>query len=637
MSSSNYLTVPGPSAPQPKFNPETNHLSIRSLSELYLSPNQRGLFTSNPILSSVLLNNLRNRLKEYEENQFNSAENEFSSPNFVNDEGSDSKSIGSSNTSAPSSPTKKTRPTPLETLFHTPEQYFRKQPESAPQSPSVHSRHHNIFNMDTESNPSIGSSSKDSRSNEIQKWLYDSLNHPSNPLAIFYHLVLSLLFLIYIFLVFFTDRTTWQQYCKPIGRPSTSVSNLKTTFERSLLVYFVLCEYLVRFYAARSQPYYEGLPLWRCIIRYHSKLAHLFDLTIVICGVIAATCRIPLPLDFTQDVYALIVLRGLHRLFNVAQWAAVHARHSPWSLMAEVFQEQGSLLFGIFYLETLLVFCMAYFVFLAETHSVEQTDQVTIKNMADALYWSSITLLTIGYGDKAPVTIIGKAITSFGIMLGLGLFALPSGIIATSLAIKLNEQDQIRTRSERRTLAAILIQRFWRFERRRHRFALAELIIETHRQPESYQTAEPSSSSTATIDQPTDQLKLRIDMELFENLEHLVSRKIEFIQTQFLDIIKIQLARKKFIDLLKRNNRMIMQSNSNRHLIKQHWLEHRQLTEILEMMHTRLDRYVQMDMHPNYKMSFEGMEKTLERINQRLKEQKTLLKKLNPISCVEMK
>ena len=44
--------------------------------------------------------------------------------------------------------------------------------------------------------------------------------------------------------------------------------------------------------------------------------------------------------------------------------------------MAEVFQEQGSMLFGIFYLESLLVFFMAYFVFLAETHTSEETDKV---------------------------------------------------------------------------------------------------------------------------------------------------------------------------------------------------------------------------------------------------------------------
>jgi len=52
----------------------------------------------------------------------------------------------------------------------------------------------------------------------------------------------------------------------------------------------------------------------------------------------------------------------------------------------------------------------------------------------NSIYWSIITLSTVGYGDVTPVTQLGKILTSLAAMIGLGLFALPAGIIARGLS-----------------------------------------------------------------------------------------------------------------------------------------------------------------------------------------------------------
>ncbi|MCQ8902754.1 MAG: ion transporter [Methanothrix sp.] len=60
-----------------------------------------------------------------------------------------------------------------------------------------------------------------------------------------------------------------------------------------------------------------------------------------------------------------------------------------------------------------------------------------------AMWWGLVTLATVGYGDIFPVTPAGKLIGSVVVMLGIGLFALPAGIIASGFS------EAIQRRRER--------------------------------------------------------------------------------------------------------------------------------------------------------------------------------------------
>ena len=51
-----------------------------------------------------------------------------------------------------------------------------------------------------------------------------------------------------------------------------------------------------------------------------------------------------------------------------------------------------------------------------------------------SLWWGVATLTTVGYGDIYPVTVLGKVLASFVAVLGIGLFALPAGILASGFA-----------------------------------------------------------------------------------------------------------------------------------------------------------------------------------------------------------
>ncbi|MDB5961867.1 MAG: ion transporter, partial [Massilia sp.] len=61
-----------------------------------------------------------------------------------------------------------------------------------------------------------------------------------------------------------------------------------------------------------------------------------------------------------------------------------------------------------------------------------------------AMYWATVTMTTVGYGDITPQTGLGKMIASFMMLLGWGILAVPTGIVTaemTSLRFRKMDQD----------------------------------------------------------------------------------------------------------------------------------------------------------------------------------------------------
>jgi voltage-gated potassium channel len=60
-------------------------------------------------------------------------------------------------------------------------------------------------------------------------------------------------------------------------------------------------------------------------------------------------------------------------------------------------------------------------------------------NIFASLWWAVATLTTVGYGDITPVTILGKVISSLVAIMGIGLIALPTGIISAGFIAKIDK------------------------------------------------------------------------------------------------------------------------------------------------------------------------------------------------------
>ena len=83
-----------------------------------------------------------------------------------------------------------------------------------------------------------------------------------------------------------------------------------------------------------------------------------------------------------------------------------------------------------------LVYGAAVLIYYAES----ATDPDHFGSIIRSLWWSVMTLTTVGYGDVYPHTVIGKIIAGLIALIGVGIIALPSGIIAGAFMDKLQEE-----------------------------------------------------------------------------------------------------------------------------------------------------------------------------------------------------
>lgn len=65
-------------------------------------------------------------------------------------------------------------------------------------------------------------------------------------------------------------------------------------------------------------------------------------------------------------------------------------------------------------------------------------------NMGEALWWSVATLTTVGYGDIYPITSIGKIVSGIMALVGIGIVAIPTGLLSSAFVSELEERKKIK-------------------------------------------------------------------------------------------------------------------------------------------------------------------------------------------------
>ena len=185
-------------------------------------------------------------------------------------------------------------------------------------------------------------------------------------------------------------------------------------------------DYALRLWSAVEHGPHRHLTATRARLKYALSPAGIIDLLAVLPFWFAAL----LPLDLRY----MLVFRMV-RFFKIA-------RYSPAmrSLLDVLYNERRAL-FGCLVITLGTALVAAAMMHLAE--ATAQPDK--LGTIPDALWWSIVTIGTIGYGDVVPVTAFGKLIATATIFVGLILMALPIGIIANAFSEQIHRRDFIVT------------------------------------------------------------------------------------------------------------------------------------------------------------------------------------------------
>ena len=101
--------------------------------------------------------------------------------------------------------------------------------------------------------------------------------------------------------------------------------------------------------------------------------------------------------------------------------------------------------FGIVREEVVLFICFALFLLylsaLGIYHFEHQVQPEAFASVIHSLWWAVATLTTVGYGDIYPVTVGGKVFTFFILIIGMGIVAVPAGLVASALT-KTREMEE---------------------------------------------------------------------------------------------------------------------------------------------------------------------------------------------------
>ncbi|XP_029632188.1 potassium voltage-gated channel subfamily KQT member 2-like isoform X5 [Salmo trutta] len=270
----------------------------------------------------------------------------------------------------------------------------------------------------------------------LQNFLYNVLERPRGWAFIYHAYVFLLVFSCLVLSVF----STIKEYEK-------SSEDALYILEIVTIVVFGV-EYIVRIWAAGCCCRYRG---WSGRLKFARKPFCVIDVMVLIASISVLAAG-------TQgNVFATSAIRSL-RFLQILRMIRMDRRGGTWKLLGSVVYAHSKELITAWYIGFLCLILASFLVYLAEK---EDNDQ--FETYADALWWGLITLTTIGYGDKFPITWNGRLLAATFTLIGVSFFALPAGILGSGFALKVQEQHRQKHFEKRRNPAAGLIQAAWRF------------------------------------------------------------------------------------------------------------------------------------------------------------------------------
>jgi voltage-gated potassium channel len=215
----------------------------------------------------------------------------------------------------------------------------------------------------------------------------------------------------------------------------SSMGSVPLQFTDAVLYFEIFC--LVLF------SYEYGLRLWSCTVvpryrhfifgrlRFMLTPLALIDLLVLVPFYMALCCA---DLMLAENLVFARIFRFIRliRIFKLVRYS-----RSLRTLGRVIYNKREELIFTAITI-AILIIVVSHLIYFAEYQAQPQA----FASIPDAIWWSIITLSTVGYGDVYPITALGKILGAILALLGIGVFALPAGILAGGFQEELQRKNR---------------------------------------------------------------------------------------------------------------------------------------------------------------------------------------------------
>lgn len=204
--------------------------------------------------------------------------------------------------------------------------------------------------------------------------------------------------------------------------PSNNIQEQRwfSQFEIFSVIIFSI-EYFARVWSSiENEKIQYDHPLWGRL-RYMLTPLALIDLLVIL--------PFYLSMMMIVDLRFMRVLRLL-RVFKLTRYSA------SMSLLLQVLRREARSIGAALFVILMLMVLASSLIYYAE----HQAQPMAFSSIPAAMWWSIVTMTTLGYGDVIPITVVGKILASIISIMSLGIVALPAGILASGFNEAIRER-----------------------------------------------------------------------------------------------------------------------------------------------------------------------------------------------------
>jgi voltage-gated potassium channel len=265
------------------------------------------------------------------------------------------------------------------------------------------------------------------RYRHTKQFFYDLLENQDSKIKSYFDMFMIILVMSSVFLLInedytpLTETTRWVEY---------------------IIVALFILEYLLRVWLCNDSH--------KIVLNYYEKTKYLnipFQLRTALRLVLVeklAYMRTPLAMIDLLAILSIYRPFQILRIFLIFRLLKLFRYFKQVKLFADVLASRRFELYTLFIFLGFLIFIGAISIYLLEHRDNEKQ----VRNLFDALYFTIVTVATVGFGDISPQTTGGRLVTIMMIFSGLGVLAFFTSIIVAALNEKIQEIRDQKTYSE---------------------------------------------------------------------------------------------------------------------------------------------------------------------------------------------